>query len=272
MRRDATDVRPRPAAAMAHAGPRLAGADLDVLPPAAALPRSTPVAEEIIGHAAVLPDDLTAVVTALARIHQLPLPEPADRAQLPAAADPMTDMPAEIEAQAAHLDAEKIDSAARRCIDAEVDRYRSLCSLPSRPPLSLISLDAYPGNFTVRDDDRAMLVNLEKCRYSHASLALAHATLYTTTTRDVASKWLWSLTWCAKWRVASTAARAVAAEGEDWSTELSEPTLICHVRGRVDHHLGLAIVDQVPSEFDTLEKAMRPPVHPSTVMIVPHRP
>jgi hypothetical protein len=288
---------------------------LDVLPTSEALPRGALVVEEIIGRAAVLPDDLTAIVTALARIHQLPLPEKEARAPLLAAADPMTDLLAEIEAQAAHLDAAKVDPAARRCIGAEVDRYRSLCARPSRPPLCLISFDAHPGNFIVRADGRAMLVDLEKCRYSHAPLDLAHATLYTSTTWDMASSavlgvdavarayaawsremsaaaaashathsthawhlplrramWLWSVTWCAKWRVASTAARSVTADGEDWSTQLSEPALIAHVRGRVDHYLSPAIVDQVLSGFDALELALASPVCQGTAMIGPHRP
>lgn len=266
---------------------------LDVLAPSAALPRGALIVEEIIGHAAVLPRDLPAIVTALARIHRLPLPAKAARTPLTSAADPMIDLLTEIEAQAAWLAAAQIDPRARRCIDAEIDRYRSLCVQSPRPPLSLISFDAHPGNFMVRADGRAVLVDLEKCRYSHASLDLAHATLYTSTTWDAASSaalsvdevagayadwsreigpsaaawndwhlplrramWLWSITWCAKWRVASTAERAITAAGEDWSTQLSEPALVAHVRDRVDHYLSAAIVEQVLGEMDILERAM----------------
>ena len=282
---------------------------LSVLPPSAALPRGALIVEEIVGRAAVLPGDLASIVTALARIHQLPLPDKEARAPLVAAADPMTELLAEIEAQAAYLDAAKIDKAARCCIDAEIDRYRSLCAQPSRPPLSLILFDAHPGNFLVRDDGRAVLVDLEKCRYGHASLDLARATLYTSTTWDMASSavlgvnavagayaawsremgasaaasqdwhlplrramWLWSVTWCAKWRVASTAARSVAAEGEDWSAQLSQPALIAHVRGRVDHYLSTAIVERVLGEIDALEKAMGTPARQDAIMIASHRP
>ena len=66
--------------------------------------------------------------------------------------------------------------------------------------------------------------------------------------------WLWSVTWCAKWRVASTAVRSVAAAGEDWSSRLSEPALIAHVRGRVDHYLSTPVIEQVLDEIDTLNK------------------
>ena len=288
----------------AHA-PRL----LDVISPSAALPRGALIVEEIIGRSAVLPDDLTAIVTALARIHQLPLPARDARAPLMSAADPMIDLLAEIEAQAAYLDAAQIDSAARRRIDAQIDRYRSLCTQPPRPPLCLISFDAHPGNFMVRADGCAVLVDLEKCRYSHASLDLAHATLYTSTTWDAASSaalsvdqvagayadwsreigssasasnewhvplrramWLWSITWCAKWRVASSAVSPTRLAGEDWSTDLSEPALIAHVRGRVDHYLSTAIVEQVLGEIDALEQTLVNTAEQDAVIIEPHRP
>ena len=282
---------------------------LDVLSPSAALPRGALIVEEIIGRGARLPTDLTAIVTALARIHQLPLPAKDARAPLMSAADSMIDLLAEIEAQAAYLDAAQIDSAARRRIDADINRYRTLCAQSPRPPLCLISFDAHPGNFMVRADGRAVLVDLEKCRYSHASLDLAHATLYTSTTWDAASSaalsidevagayadwshemgssasvwnewhvplrramWLWSITWCAKWRVASSAARPTASSGEDWSTDLSEPALIAHVRGRVDHYLSTAIVDKVLGEIDALAQTLPNTDDLDAVIIEPHRP
>jgi hypothetical protein len=266
---------------------------LGVLAPSAALPRGALIVEEIIGRAARLPHDTTAIMTALARIHQLPLPAQDARAPLTSAADPLRDLLAEIEAQAGHLDAAQIDPGARRCIDAEIERLRSLCAQPPRPPRCLISFDAHPGNFMVRTDGRAVLVDLEKCRYSHAPLDLAHATLYTSTTwaatssavlgvdevagaytdwshamGSSASAWnawhvplrramgLWSITWCAKWRVASRAATAATAAGEDWSTDLSEPALVAHVRGRVDHYLSPTTVERVLHEIDALGQTL----------------
>ncbi|MEO6031944.1 MAG: phosphotransferase [Burkholderiaceae bacterium] len=283
---------------------------IEVLPPCEALPRGALIVEEIVGRRAVLPHDLAALATALARLHQLPLPAQAARAPLTSALDPMTDLLAEIEAQAAWLDAAQLEPRARRRIDAEIDRYRTLCAQPLRAPLSLISFDAHPGNFMVRADGRAVLVDLEKCRFSHASLDLAHATLYTSTTWDAASHtalsvdevagayavwsrqigpaatasspwhlplrramWLWSITWCAKWRVASRATSPRGARGEDWSSQLSAPALIAHVRGRVDHYLSTPVVEQVLGEIDALEKAMpRTQDQDTAVMIGPHRP
>lgn len=279
---------------------------LGVLHPSDALPRGALIVEEIIGRAARLPNDLKAIMTALARIHQLPLPAQDARAPLTSAADPLRDLLAEIEAQATHLGAAQVDPGARRCIDAEIERLRSLCAQPPRPPRCLISFDAHPGNFRVRADGHAVLVDLEKCRYSHAPLDLAHATLYTSTTWDAASSavlgvdevarayfdwsrgmgpaaaawndwhlplrramWLWSITWCAKWRVASRAARPANVAGEDWSTELSEPALVEHVRGRVDHCLSPPIVERVLDEIAALAQTLPTTVCQDSVIIGP---
>jgi hypothetical protein len=141
---------------------------------------------------------------------------------------------------------------------------------------------------------KAYLVDLEKCRYSYPSFDLAHATLYTSTTWDVDSHtvlspsevlaaysawgkqvddalaadaqawhlplrramWLWSITWCAKWRVASRAAAAKAQDGEDWSAQNLDAALASHVRERVDHYLSSTGVEWVLVEFETLAHRM----------------
>ena len=134
---------------------------LGVLAPSDMLPRGALIVEEIIGRTARLPHDMTAIMTALARIHQLPLPAQDACAPLTAAADPLLDLLAEIEAQAAHLDAAQADPIARRRIDAEIERYRAPCAQPPRPPRCLISFDAHPGNFMIRVEGCAVLVDLE---------------------------------------------------------------------------------------------------------------
>ena len=161
----------------------------------------------------------------------------------------------------------------------------------------------------VRADGCVVLVDLEKCRYCHAPLDLAHATLYTSTTWDATSSaafgvdegarayaewpramgasasawseshlplrramWLWSITWCAKWRVASGAASPARSSGEDWSTHLSEPALIAHVRGRVDHYLSRAVVEEVLGQIDALAQTLQHTDDPDAVIIEPHCP
>jgi hypothetical protein len=221
-----------------------------VLPPSPALPHGVLVVEEVVGRPAQLPQHLPALVDALAALHTLPLPPAAQRAPLRDPADPLAALHDEIEAQATHLDAARLDPTVRQRIDAERAALARLVAAPARPRRTLIAFDGHPGNFIVDAQGRAWLVDLEKARYGYPALDLAHATLYTSTTWDVESRavaltpgeldaaharwaervgadaderaWiaplrhamaLWSITWCAKWRALSAA--PPRADGDD---------------------------------------------------------
>lgn len=269
--------------------PRLHG----TLAPSAALPHGALLVDEIVGRPARLPADLPALVDALAALHRLPLPAPQARAPLQSAADPLRALCDEIEAQAVHLDRVGLAPASRTRIDAERNLLARRCAGVARPRISLIAFDGHPGNFVVDAYGRAWLVDLEKARYGHPAVDLAHATLYTSTTWDRASHavlsqdevatacelwcervaasalerswvvplrramWLWSVTWCAKWRALSDRPPAAARRGgEDWSAALSEAALVAHVRDRVDHYLSREVIDRVCDEADALDRAM----------------
>ena len=286
------------ASAAGHA-PHLRG----VLPPSAQLPRGALLVEEISGRNAALPGDLALIVRALASVHALPLPAVADRHPLINAPDPLQAMLDEVSEQARHLQKAAVGTRVESVIQAELGRLRSACAQTARPPRRLIAFDGHPGNFIIRgrvdlqgdSGVEAVLVDLEKCRYSYPSLDLAHATLYTSTTWDIDScavlevaqvvstyatwgtavgaqsaqaaqawhvplrraMWLWSITWCAKWRALSSLAAHTTTDGEDWSTENSDGALVAHVRGRVDHYLTPTVVAQVLAEFDALDQALR---------------
>lgn len=254
--------------------------------PGTPLARGALLVEEIVGRPLRLPGDLPALVDALAALHRLPLP--AHRAPLRDDADPLAALAAEIEAQARHLEAATLDAATRQALHPVLSRWRSRLAAAARPPRRLISFDAHPGNFLLTADGRAVLVDLEKARYGPPPLDLAHATLYTSTTWDVASSaeltvqqvrqasqrwlrqlgdedlwrpwilplreamWLWAVTWCAKWRVLSRATGGSSADGEDWSAARSDEALVAHVRGRVDLYLSRAGVERVVDEFEAL--------------------
>lgn len=281
------------AAPSGHA-PRLFGR-LQPTAPGTPLERGALLVEEIIGAPAALPADLPMLVDALAAIHRQPLPPAAARAPLLDEPDALAMLEREIDAQARHLDAAALTPAVRRDIERVRARWQRVVAQPARPPQRLITFDAHPGNFLVTQyaattattaattTRRAVIVDLEKARYSHPPLDLAHATLYTSTTWDVHSRaelsvaevaaacerwlqrigepavwrpwlvplreamWLWAVTWCAKWRALSDAAPRQAAAGEDWSAARSDAALIAHVRGRVDEYLsprGVAFVVQ----------------------------
>lgn len=261
-----------------------------VLPPSEALPRGGLIVEDIIGRPARLPGDLPAIVEALAAIHALPVPATSARAPLLDPADPLADLLGEITAQARYLEAAQVAPETRSLLEGNIARLRALATQDTRPPKRLISFDAHPGNFLIDASGRAILVDLEKARYSAPPLDLAHATLYTSTTWDMASHailtpqetatacrqwldhlppedraalapwivplrramWLWSMTWCAKWRVLSGQTARPDAQGEDWAASNSEAALVAHVRNRVDHYLDSQTAAHIDKEFGLL--------------------
>ena len=270
--------------------PRLSG----TLPVSPQLPRGALLVEEIEGRPAELPADLPAIAAALAAIHRLPLPAASDRAPLASPHDPLRALVGEIDAQAVHLPQARLAPEVRRALEDELEALGQLAKEEQRPGVHLIAFDAHPGNFVLRARGDAVLVDLEKCRYSHPGLDLAHATLYTSTTWDVAANaalsvaevaafyaawareagpalaaaaqpwhvalrramWLWSITWCCKWRVLSGEAPLADHAGEDWSAAHSDAPLIAHVRGRVDHYLSLPAIRRVQHELAALQEVL----------------
>src|SRR4051812_134858 len=214
-----------------------------VLLPDETVPLGALLVDEVPGRPPVLPDDLPAIMRALGSIHALPVPLASGRPQLRDHVDPIGETLHEIGIQAAHLNAADLSTQARRAIDEELAWAAEFQLGSGHPPITLISFDAHPGNFLILPSGTAVLVDLEKARYGAAGFDLAHATLYTSTTWDVAVNavleteattaayshwqdsvpaaladasrpwllplrrimWLWSVTWCAKWRVESRA-------------------------------------------------------------------
>ncbi|MGF1529096.1 MAG: phosphotransferase family protein [Candidatus Competibacterales bacterium] len=217
-----------------------------IFEPGEDLPLGALVVEAIDGGVAQLPAHLAAMAQALAALHDLPLPLAHGRPPLKHGGDPLGAMLDEIRAQAAFLPAADVHPDTRAAIDDEIQTVAARGVDGSPLPITLISFDAHPGNFIVDPQGRAMLVDLEKGRYSAPGFDLAHATLYTSTTWDVATHavlsvdevaafyrtwlmavsgdlaaaarpgllttrramWLWSVTWCAKWQVESRRSRA----------------------------------------------------------------
>jgi hypothetical protein len=64
--------------------------------------------------------------------------------------------------------------------------------------------------------------------------------------------WLWSITWCCKWRAVSGRPPQSPAQGEDWSAAHSDAELVAHVRDRVDHYLSDAVIARVLQELRAL--------------------
>ena len=266
-----------------------------VLPVSRSLARGALLVEQVLGAPAQLPQHLGAVMQALASIHALPLPEVSRRAPLLNASDPLVDLLGEIQDQAAYLAQAALSAQVLRRIQSQLTALQAACREPSRPERSLIAFDAHPGNFLLLASGDAVLVDLEKCRYSYPGLDLAHATLYTSTTWDIHSQarlndvqleqaygqwersmgeagaerarpwhavlrrsmWLWSITWCAQWQVLSRREAQTDTQGQDWSADLSNQALVAHVAQRVAHYLDAQVVDAVCDGLDRFDLAMR---------------
>lgn len=271
---------------------------IGVLPVSANLPRGALLVEKIDGRPATLPGDLDAIMRALASIHALPLLPPERQAPLLAPQDPLAAMLDEIDSQANHLDTNGIHDDSRRAIRSTVADVRQQAGTMQRgndsavatvPVTTLVAYDAHPGNYLIRADGSAVLVDLEKARYGYPAVDIAHATLYTSTTWDIHQRvvldvptiahayrhwagalgadkagpasewltlrkamWLWSVTWCAKWKAQSQQSADLTRAGEDWSAQLSEDKLVAHVRDRVEHYLTPETIARVLAEFKLL--------------------
>jgi len=267
-----------------------------ILPISADFPRGGLLVSAIEGRPARLPDDLPAIAEALARLHDVPLPSVETRPPLVSPRSPWAAMRDEVLAQAIYLDDALVSESARRRIDTEFTLFDDDNELAKRvdDQRCLISFDAHPGNFLITLDGRAVLVDLEKCRYGHPGLDLAHASLYTSTTWDLASyavldianvvefyrhwwairdttddvmdvealaatrraMWLWSTTWCAKWLTLHHQERDSLSQGEDWSAALSEDQLIAHVEGRARHYLSASVIERVSDDNRRLAREL----------------
>ena len=209
--------------------------------PSVDIPMGALLVDYIEGQPLQPPGDMHMVAKTLAAIHALPLIPAEQRAPLIDQKDPMSATLEEVLGQAQFIPSANLSSETVKLINREIKAAQdSIANLPLSP-VALVSFDAHPGNFIVNKDNRAYLVDLEKGRYSGAGFDLAHASLYTSTTWDLASysvlstdeiksfydawleamppslaeqwqpflmpmrrlMWLWSITWCAKWLVES---------------------------------------------------------------------
>lgn len=264
-----------------------------VIPPSDELPWGALLVEEITGSPVDGPDHMAPIMQALASIHVLPVPTTDERAPLLSESAPLDGMLRLVRAQSVYLDHPLISEQSQGRIKERLDNLANTIPQVCRGlKPRLITFDAHPGNFLITPTGKAVLVDLEKLRYSYPPLDLAHATLYTSTTWDVNASftlstvqvarayevwmsaagsiaepylaafvplrelmWLWSVTWCAKWLTESVKPKhASGAGGEDWSQANSDASLIRHVRSRVDDYLAISTVNQVLAEFNELDR------------------
>ncbi len=188
---DAATNLSRQAAAFAHAAPSgHTPALFDTLPNGDGLPGGALIVEFIDGRAPRLPGDMAAIAQALAALHTLPVPPPAQCEPLPCAADPVAATLEAIERHAVCLPAlfqsdAGLDAASLAALDADIDWARGFAAtaMPNLPP-RFVGADTHPGNFLIDGDGKAWFVDLEKAHYGAVPIDLAHASLPTSTGWD----------------------------------------------------------------------------------------
>lgn len=272
-------------------GPRLDG----VIGPRQGLPMGALAVEEISGRSTRLPDDLPALAEAMAAVHALGLPPADARPPLEDHLDPVAGALEEIRFQAGYLERlSTLDPDTLRQLREELAWAEAFAAGADgrEQPRSLVLTDTHPGNFLIRSDGAAVIVDLEKVLYGAPGIDLAHATVLTSTTWDLESRaelsvdavagfyeryltavgreraallrpWLLplrrilalrALTWCVLWSVEHLreVRDLAASEGRDWAAGSSDAALIAHVADRVAEYLRPETVSRVRAEVKAL--------------------
>ena len=140
------------------------------------------IVEEIKGREVNLKKDFVKIAKALTNIHALPANEKNPIIWKPQ--DPIKAMLREIAGQMIYLERSYKSKKVGHLIVNEFNEVKQKIKGLNfeKVPLSLISFDCHPANFIIDEEEKAILVDLEKCRYSYPGFDLAHASLYTSTT------------------------------------------------------------------------------------------
>ena len=140
------------------------------------------IVEEIRGREVNVKEDFLKMAEALVKLHSLSTDEKNPVIWQPSR--PIEAMLKEVAEQMTYLERSPLGRQVSHLIVNEFKKVnRKIAELHFQSiPLALISFDCHPGNFIVNEKNQAILVDLEKCRYSYPGFDLAHATLYTSTT------------------------------------------------------------------------------------------
>lgn len=259
-----------------------------VIAPCEGLPMGVLVVEEIGGRPMRLPEDLPRSAEALAAIHRLPVPAPADRPPLADHSEAVLGTLGFIERQWAFRDAAGLHPETRARLEEEVAWARAFAAESHpRQPITLAATDSHPGNFLIDARGQAIFVDLEKMLYGSPAIDLAHHTLYTSTTWDVDAAgvlgpgetaafhetylgllpptladevrpwigpmrrltWIRTLTWAIKWQVLTRPPRPGERREEDWSATPMSPAYRAHVASRIADFLAPYTIARVRAEW-----------------------
>ena len=146
------------------------------LPPGPGLTWGALLLDRVYGRVPTLPQDLPALIAALACLHNLAVPEPLDRPPLPVLADSLASNLAWIRADFGVLEQAATSTAARRMVDELASGLAGLAdALAALPPAPLVLScgDAHPGNFLIDPAGKAWLIDIEWAFYGDPVLDIA---------------------------------------------------------------------------------------------------
>jgi hypothetical protein len=261
--------------------PRLHG----LIAPRAGLPGGALIVDAIEGRAPALPEDLPKLASALAAIHELPVPTPQAALPLPYLPHPLAALMAAIEANAAFFARMAMAPQARQMVEMHLRWARDFSARHGMEPhpIAPVLADTHPGNFLVEADGRCWFVDMEKAHYGAAGIDLAHCTLYTSTrweidavlspiqTRDFyrayfalrphalapmrpfldplrRMTWLRTLAFAARWSVQTAAPRDPSDPGQ-WSDSGLEPHLRLRKKDVIADYFLPATLARVEAEW-----------------------
>ncbi|WP_455372589.1 phosphotransferase [Limibacillus halophilus] len=163
-----------------------------VIEPSAGVPMGALIVRFIEGRPPSLPGDLPLLAEAMARVHALPLPAHEERPPLEDHQDPVAGIWREIQAQALSLPDAHLSAEAAAEIEEELAWAETFAAGVAREgraqPVTLVLTDTHPGNFLVTPEGKAVIVDLEKALYGSPGVDLAHASVYSSTTWDLATQ------------------------------------------------------------------------------------
>ena len=260
-----------------------------LLAPTAGLPMGALVIDFIAGAPLRLAHDMAAVARCLAQVHGLPMPAPAARPPLADHTDPVAGTLAFIEDQARHIDAAVPVPEVRRALAEELAWARRFAGRVAgrAQPRALVLSDTHPGNFLRAGDGKAWFVDLEKALYGAPAVDLAHASLLTSTTWDIAAHgvldrdavmafygaylaavpaeraaalrpwlndmrrltWLRTTTWSCKWAATRPAAANGNADETAGTADAADRTLRAHIAERLRNFTAPETVARCRAEW-----------------------
>ena len=150
-----------------------------VLPVSDALPRGGLIVERIGGRLPQSATDLPDMARALAAIHSLPMPTPTERGPILHLMKPFVSLAANVKATLeVYLGSAGLTAKAQAMIEKRLEWLIETARHDIGAPFTCLTVsDAHPGNFRIRDDCRAVFVDLEKPAYSCPTIDLAHAVI-----------------------------------------------------------------------------------------------